>query len=236
MGEHMSGSRSTGPISLSMRRRIFVATVSCLVVFFANSTSAWAASQDGYKFSNGSLMDGTSASLRVDQASPGSGQCLVWSTLGSATGRLIEIGLTTCSNTAIDGTCGRNQLTKFLETYNGSSYTCFPHGNASTVASYSATVRADTGTSSTWHGYFGSGPQLEGQTGFNQAVTAFGWGEETPTTSCSPWSGVGYVQSWQWWNSTSGWHTLTSATAYSGFIHCWTVGSINSAGTFKVSK
>lgn len=224
--------------TVSSKRWIVLAVVVGALVFPA---LAAAQTWGGYRLIYGSCcsgvtLDGTRAYVNISSVTPDSPHCVLSDSVVEETNatKQLETGLAKCGSTSggLDGTCSlSNNLVLYVERYNGSSYTCYPHGAASTGLSYLATVDDSTGTG-TWNAYL-SGTLYEGQSGYDNNVTIFEWGEHTGTTSCTGWSDSTGFSSWQRYNySGNTWTTVGSAT--SANTGCWTNGSL-SAGAFSIS-
>jgi hypothetical protein len=219
---------------VSRLRFLAIGLLAALTFAAAASAAQWGNLYLSYS-SGGSTLDGTRADITVSSASPDTSDCLIHASVVNEqnASKQLESGLVICgSGTSIDGTCSlSNNFVKYVERYNGSSYTCYPHGSASFNTSYLATVDNSSGNG-TWSAYI-SGTLYEAQSGYDNNVNVDEWGEYTDT-SCSGWSDSTGFSSWQSYNySANTWSTVGSAN--NGTTGCWTTSGLSS-GSFSVSN
>jgi hypothetical protein len=183
--------------------------------------------QDGACCS-GQPVNGTRATINVTSSAPASTRCIAYADEVEGNGRHVEAGVGHCGPSgSIDGTCAHGSMNLIVETYNGSSYTCYQHPTALLNTSYSVTVD-DAAVNGHYWAYI-NGTQLEGQTGFAARGTSiFEWAEYTGS-DCFFGGSVSFT-SWQRWSPPS-WTTVQSANTLQ---QCWTVGGVSS-GAFNVS-
>ncbi len=180
----------------------------------------------------GAAITGTDANIKVTSIGPGTQGCIAFSSVaaGAQGPPQLQAGLVKCaSGWSVDTTCAG--FVKFVETHNGSSYNCFPHGSASSNTTYDVKV-VQSSTSSVWQAKINS-TGYESQSGFNNNVRIMEWGERLGPSGCSGWSGSAQFSSWQRKSSSlsSSWTTVNSSNAST---HCWAVSTM-SAGLFVVS-
>lgn len=221
-------------MTASLGIRLAIVVVLAVAITVIGSGVAQGVEQGGYTVGSG---DGMRASIDVSTVTVGS-YCVLWSTLvyNSVSAVQVEAGLVCCpaGSGGIDGTCNG---VKFVETDNGGTYICFGHGSFSNGTAYQFSVVRDSATSSDWSAYVGS--TKEECMPFSYAPDYFTWGEETPATTCTGWTGLGVFTSWQYHTSSpSAWHTISSATKYkypNNASNCWYITAFQGAGAFNVS-
>lgn len=213
-------------------RRTGISTV-IFFILVGTSIPAFAADQGGRVLKpstccNGEYLDGIWAYIDPTNLTPPSG-CVLFSTLvneGSIKDQL-ETGVTKCSTgSGIDGTCGTNgAITRFYETEIGGNYLCYTEGTQSLNTRISYSVRVEQVSGGVYAAYIDGAP-YGNISGMNANYTnAIAWGEQTPGSSCSQWSGDGYISNVDYYNRASGFHGVYSNfTAYTSSSSCWTVG------------
>lgn len=166
---------------------------------------------------NGDPLYGTRANISIPSSSsnwnPGSGQCILARSDGEDDnlGKLIQAGFLRCaSGVGLDGTCSlSNNLVDFVETNNGSGYTCYPKGGETYGTTHKYTV--DKGSTSTWTAYI-DGVADTHTISMGNAQFLVESGEYTGGTGGSFTASATYGSglAWQRWNGST-WFTVQSA-------------------------
>lgn len=140
-------------IELRIRHLVAIAVGVGLVAIFI--PTAYAVVQGGRRTPSATYFDGTSAYVAGSSFSPGSGHCIVYAVLvyDETDPRQLETGLTRCSGAAGDGTCDD---VKFVETFDGSMYTCYPHGSFSNDFHYYFDVKRAGNADGRFYAHIGS--------------------------------------------------------------------------------
>jgi len=193
--------------------------------------------------SSSAYFDANAANIKVTTATPAVKSCVIFSVVveNNDGSRQIEDGHAKCgTSTSLDGTCSTSgNLQTFVETFiSGSGYTCYPHGTPVIGSIYHIDIKRISSTSGTYRAYNGANDDaaynsLQGMETNNMIIWLWGeasWPGTTPVTR-SGWHGASVNDQWQYYNFTSGWHTITSGTKTGT---CWTVGTVSS-GAFNVS-
>jgi len=239
---------------VAVRRRpaaVALIFAGCAAVLTAFSSRALAVDQGGHYRSNttsssSSYLDSNSVNITPTAVTPNSGHCVLFSLLvasphwGASTTLQLEEGNVKCaSGTSIDGTCSTSgNYQTFVETYDTThSYVCHPHGTPTLGSTQHMELKRNSSTSGTYRAYVGANDEaayesLAGVTINNMTIAA--WGEYAGSgTNCSGWGGTASFTHWQYYNFTSGYHTITSAGT-DGPV-CWGVSAVNSAGHYNVT-
>jgi hypothetical protein len=136
-----------------------VVTGISLVVCASASATTYGGYWLHYPCCNSDPLYGTRANISIPPASgnwnPGSAECIAARSDAedSLLVKLIQTGFLRCApGYGVDGTCSlSNNLINFVETNNGSGYTCYSKGGVSYGTTHKYTV--DKGSTSTWTAY-----------------------------------------------------------------------------------
>jgi len=169
----------------------------------------------------------SSTAATMISASPSSGSCIVISVIHAGGSNQVETGLTRCNGTSIDGTCASGQT--FVETSEGSGFTCYPHGSFALGSYYSIGVARPATNEQV--GQI-AGTLHEGiPGGWPSTIYARTWGEWTTGTgshTCSGWSAVGQFTGWTYTTNSGTIVNFTNSNT-SVAAGCWSVGSLSGA-------
>jgi hypothetical protein len=213
--------------------RLSIGLLAIVTAALALSTAARANTFGGYELNapccNGDPLYGTRANISIPSSSsnwnPGSIHCLLARSDAEddTLVKLIQTGFLRCaSGWSLDGTCSlTNNLVNFVETNNGSGYTCYPKGAVSYGTTHKYTV--DKGSTSTWTAYIdGVADTHTISMGNAQYLIESGeYGGDTSgsfTASATYGSGL----AWQRWNGST-WFTVQSAYVFITSGSGWSV-------------
>jgi hypothetical protein len=137
-----------------------------------------------YPCCNSENLYGTRASIRPNSMSMGAGNanCLAIRSDAESTNRLIQTGVNKCFNGASNGSCSATGLLeRYVEIWNGSTFTCYPKGTTSFGTDARFTVQRTQ--PSTWYAFIAGVQDTHALTGMDNAVVLIEGGEYTD--SCS---------------------------------------------------
>lgn len=224
-----------------MRTKFCIAAVvASVAIMLATVSPGFSAVDQEGRGSTADAVDGSYAQIVGNGFSANSGQCVIYSALTTDfTGneRQLEAGLFRCSGTAeLDGVCPGDH--SFVERYNGSAYYCTTGYSFDNNTAYDATTYRTSSTSTTLTGHVNGASLDQAGFGLGDTTRAYAWGEATGGSSACPAPSRGTFNVWQRYNTSNGWHYVTSNTVqryYTGISGpCWTASATSSTGAFNV--
>lgn len=213
-----------------------IALVACLTL-----ASVAMANEDGYyQLKNGTCcsgesLDGTRASVEVDELDPGTADCVVTASVVTSddSNRQLQAGIGKCSSGENTDCAYVSYAFKYVERIPATgSAVCYEHGAATLGCCTELTVDDGAGNG-TWYAYI-AGSLYEGQSGYDSDLAVEEDGEVSPDNSCSGWAISTIDNNWQRYNYSphNAWYTVQSANPMQG--SCFLLGTINN-GTFTIN-
>lgn len=201
----------------------------------AHSTPQFGQYHLNYPCCNNDNLYGTRASIRPNSMSMGTqAKCIAFRSSGETSSRLIQTGVVKCFNGAnVDGTCSTTgNLVRYVETFNGSSYTCYPKGSTSFGTDARFTVQRTQ--SNTWYAFIAGVQDTHPLTGMNNATYLIEGGEYT--SSCSgTWSASATYGLSTVWGRYNGSAYVNVQSSYNHFDCSWTASG-GPTGSWTMSR
>jgi hypothetical protein len=224
---------------------VAVAALASVLVTSQGASAVLNGSRFSYYSGNGTLngtpVYGSMSDIYYILIAPSVGACTVFSTtMATEGGNQVQAGVFQCNGVnGLSGCAPAGTPQKFVELYNGGTYTCYAHGTVQGGPSNVVQYKVQYDGSYWWYGYI-NGLAYEATHSLVLADSrAFTWAEHSrlPGYSGCPISAAGQFNNMLWRNSAGVWNYVYPGSPYAdGTSSCWSAYGQTGVGGWYASS